>query len=133
MVFLIRHLSSVMLSVLLFGGNALLCAGWAPTPEARMECCDGTVPCPMHAGGEDSPRSTHDMTQAQADACCASSEPDSSSQPSPAPLAITLIAVIGTGVLPPAAVPAVIHHEAVLTPVPIAAVPKHVLFSVFLV
>ena len=131
--FLIRHLSAVALSVLLSGGNALMCAGWAPTPEARMECCDGSAPCPMHAGGKDSTRSTRNTSQAQADACCASSEPHSSSEPSLASLALISVAVIGTGVLPPSPVPALARHEIVLTPVPIAAVPKHVLFSVFLV
>jgi hypothetical protein len=130
----IRRLSAVLLAVGLLAGNAAVCAGWLPTPEARMACCaDGE--CPMHKGDSHRSGSERVLTQAQADSCCASSERENSNQPSPTFVAAITAAVLGVGIVVPADVPALVLSDAWRTsaPIPIAHVPKHVLLSVFLV
>jgi hypothetical protein len=42
----VRRLWAVFLCLVLLGGNAAVCAGWAPTPEARKACCESGM-CPM--------------------------------------------------------------------------------------
>jgi hypothetical protein len=131
---LTRQLFALALAVLISAGNAAVCAGWAPTPEARMACCSEST-CPMHKGdpqGSESPRA---ISQAQADNCCASSEHESSSQSSPTFVAAISSAVLGTGIALPATVPALVLTDGWRTaaPIPTLHVPKHVLLSVFLV
>jgi hypothetical protein len=123
------------LSLLLFGGNAVLCEGWAATPEARMACCSGDDACPMHDRDSHGPGSGHGVTQAQADACCAVSERDRSSQPNQTSVPAISSAVLGTGVIVSLDVPALIqsHTSRAGAPVPVTGVPRHVLLSVFLV
>jgi hypothetical protein len=116
-------------------GNAAVCAGWLPTPEARMACCAEGGPCPMHQGESSRSGSARVITQAQADNCCASSERGSSSQSNPTFVASITQAVLGTGVIIPATVPARFLSDAwrTVAPPPTTPVPKHVLLSVFLV
>ena len=72
-----RRLSAVLLTLALAAGQAGVCAGWMPTPEERMACCSDDGPCPMHKSeSEDGP--TRDVTQAEADRCCAASEHEDS-------------------------------------------------------
>jgi hypothetical protein len=131
---LVYRLSAVALSLALLAGNAAICAGWMPTPEARMACCtDGE--CPMHKGDSHRSESERVLTQAQADGCCASSERKNSNQSSPTFVAAITAAVLGVGIVLPADVPALVLSDAWRTsaPLPVAPVPKHVLLSVFLV
>jgi hypothetical protein len=130
---LIRRVSVVVLTLALVAGNGALCAGWAPTPEARMACC-ADPDCPMHKS-ESSGSDHHDMTQAQADACCALSE-GRSSEPSKVALAkIAVAAGPGPGTLLPALAPELTVRTAWphVHPHRVAPIPKYVLFSVFLV
>lgn len=130
------RLFAVALAVLLSAGNGAICAGWAPTPEARMACCsDEGGACPMHKGDPHGFGSAHVLTQAQADDCCASSERDDSSQSSPTFVAAISNAVLGTGIVLSVAVPALVLTDGWRTaaPTPIGHVPKHVLLTVFLV
>ena len=129
------RLVAVMLAVLVSAGNAAICAGWLPTPEARMECCSGEGPCPMHKGESGNEPSQHSVSQAQADSCCASSERDSSNQSSPTNVASISSAVLGTGTVLPALVPALVLSDGWRTFAPIQSppVPRHLLLSVFLV
>lgn len=133
---LVHRLAALALTFGLMAGNAAICAGWTPTPEARMACCADE--CPMHKGDSHRPGAQRVFTQVQADSCCASAEGQSSSQSSQSnPSSVTAItaAVLGVGVVLPANVPAPVLSDAWRTsaPIPIRSVPKHVLLSVFLV
>jgi hypothetical protein len=131
---LVHRLSAILLCLGLVAGNAVVCAGWLPAPEARMACCaDGD--CPMHEGDSHGSSSQRERTQSQADACCASSEHQNSSQSSPTFVVAISSAVLGPGVVLPATIPALVLSDGWRTtaPIPIAPVPKHILLSVFLV
>ena len=132
---LVHRLAALALAFGLVAGNAAICAGWMPTPEARMACCADGAECPMHKGDSHSSGSTRVLTQAQADSCCASSEGKSSNQSNPSSVTTITAAVLGVGIVLPANVPALVLSDDWRTsaPIPIARVPKHVLLSVFIV
>lgn len=128
-----RGLSTVLLTLALAAGQIDVCAGWMPTPEARMACCSGEGPCPMHkADSRDG--STRAVTQAEADRCCAASEhEDATPSPSTAAFSVTLTAAL-------APIPALLpgfdahpHIRRASVPIPALHVPRHILLSVFLV
>ena len=129
-----RHCSAALLTLVMMTGNFGVCAGWAATPEARMACCKSGESCPMaHSGANGG--ATPALTQAQADACCASSEPDGST-PSTAPAASAItVAVLGLSIVvpPPARIDR--FHPASFADPPNAstAVARHVLLTVFLI
>jgi hypothetical protein len=128
-----RGLSVVLLTLALAVGQAEVCAGWMPTPEARMACCSDDGPCPMHKSeSQDGPTTV--VTQAEADRCCAASEQDDSA-PSPTSPAFFMTLAVALGpvavLLPQPEAHASISRASV--PIPTAHVPKHVLLSVFLV
>ncbi len=107
------------------------CAGWQATPEARRQCCqDGA--CPLHHH-EDAASRTQ-VTQSDADDCCAHSERHESS-PSGAVFASTMtLAVVQS--LPPVVLsplPLIPLSAPWETPSPPTHVAKHLLFSVLLV
>ena len=131
----LRRLFVVILAIGLMAGNAALCAGWLPTPEARMACCADGGACPMHKGESHRSGSDRVLTQAQADSCCASSEPENSNQSHPAFAAAINATVLGIGIVLPASVPALVLSDdwRMSAPLPVAPVPRHVLLSVFLV
>ena len=127
-----RYATAIVLALAVATANGAVCAGWAPTAEARMACCADDA-CPMHKGSE---QSTHDhgVTQAQADACCEASERDDTAQSS-SPFAFTVsLGIVPTPVrfaLPePLNAP---HAGQTLVPIPLSNVPKHLLLSVLLV
>ena len=126
---------AVLLTLALAAGQSGVCAGWLPTPEARMACCADEAECPMHKGDSHRSGSQRVLTQVQADSCCASSEGNKSNQSTPSFVTAITAAVLGVGVVLPANVPALVLSDGWRTsaPIPIAAVPKHVLLSVFLV
>jgi hypothetical protein len=131
---LVQRLAALALTFGLMAGNAAICAGWLPSPEARMACCADGGECPMHRGDSHRSGSERVLTQAQADSCCASSEGKNSKSTPPFDVAITA-AVLGAGTVLPANVPALVLSDGWRTsaPIPVAPVPKHVLLSVFLV
>ena len=135
MVRFVQRLAVVALTFGLMAGDAAVCAGWLPTAEARMACCADGVECPMHKGDSHRSGSARDITQAQADSCCAAAEGQNSNQSNPSLVTAITVAVLGVGVVLPANVPALVLSDAWRTsaPIPIAPVPKHVLLSVFLV
>jgi hypothetical protein len=133
---LVQRLAALALAFGLVAGNAAaICAGWLPTPEARMACCADGAECPMHKGDSHSSASQRVLTQAQADSCCAAAEGQNSNQSNPSFVTVITAAVLGVGVILPANVPALVLSDAWRTsaPIPIAPVPKHVLLSVYLV
>ena len=119
----------------LSAGNAAICAGWAATPQARMACCAEGGECPMHTGESHDAGSGRVVTQADADACCAASERENSSPPTPTFISAISIAVLGPGIVLPASVPALVLSDnwRTYSPIPTPPIPKHVLLSVFLV
>ena len=132
---LVHRFAALALALGLVAGNAAICAGWLPTPEARMACCADEAECPMHKGDSHRSASARVLTQAQADSCCASAEGQSSNQSNPSFVTAITAAVLGVRVVLPANVPALVLSDAWRTsaPIPIAPVPKYVLLSVFLV
>src|SRR5687768_7522998 len=84
-----RRASAIVLTLTLFGGNVAICAGWAATPEARMACCAEGIECPMHKSDSPDADGQREVTQAQADSCCASSE-GSRSGPSAPTFTVTI-------------------------------------------
>jgi hypothetical protein len=130
-----RRVWAVLLCLGLVTGNAAVCAGWAPTPQARMACCADGGACPMHGGESHAAESARALTQADADSCCASSERERSRPPTPTFAAAISVAVLGTGIMVPASVPVLVLSDdwRVLSPDPPPPVPRHVLLSVFLV
>ena len=131
---LVQRLAALALTFGLMAGNAAICAGWLPTPEARMACCAEGGECPMHNGDAHRSGPGRVLTQVQADSCCASSEGQQSNRSNPSFATAITAAVLGGGVVLPANVPALVLSDAWRTsaPMPIAPVPKHVLLSVFL-
>jgi hypothetical protein len=131
----LRRLSAFATVLALAAGNVALCAGWSPTPEARMACCTDGDGCPMHKGESHHSHSARVITQAQADMCCASSEQQQSNQSSPTFVTVIPSAVLGPSVIVPAPLPELVVRSAWRTsaPIPIGSIPKHVLLSVFLV
>ena len=133
---LVQRLAALALAFGLVAGNAAaICAGWLPTPEARMACCADEAECPMHKGDSHRSGTERVLTQVQADSCCASSEGNKSNQSTPSFVTAITAAVLGVGVVLPVNVPALVLSDAWRTsaPIPILPVPKHVLLSVFLV
>jgi hypothetical protein len=128
-------LSAVVLTLALSTTSLGVCAGWLPTPEARMACCAEGGGCPMHKADPDKPAAPRVLTQAEADSCCASSEHDDSRQASPMSALIISPAVLGAGLLLPPSLPTRVASDAwrIDAPVPTRLIPKHVLLSVFLV
>jgi len=132
---LVRRLSALALMSGLIAGNAALCAGWLPTPEARMACCSKGAACPMQQGESRSSGPGQVLTQTQADRCCAAAESQSSTPSSPSLVTDITVAVLGVGVVLPANVPALVVRDGWRTSAQVHAahVPRHVLLSVFLV
>jgi hypothetical protein len=99
-----------------------------------MSCCTESSDCPMHKGDAHHSGGTSLLTQAQADSCCASSESHHSNQSSPTFVALISNPFLGPGIVVPAPPPALVLSDGwrTVAPIPLAAVPKHVLFSVFL-
>jgi hypothetical protein len=115
-------------------GNLAVCAGWQATPEARMACCMNGTSCPMHKSEPHGSRSKQTISQVQADSCCAAASNRTRSS-----VASAAFVVASTTALPPVAgvvvpVPALALQEwRALVPLPVSAVPKHLLLSVLLV
>jgi hypothetical protein len=90
----------------------------------------------MHGSTEPGAGSEKAVTQAQADSCCAVSDPDDST-PSPIAFSLSLSAALVTSTLTPLATIAApaASFEAWRThvPLPVGKAPKHVLLSVFLI
>ena len=128
-----RRIAVFVLAVGLVAGAWKPCAGWAPTPKARMSCCERTPMCPMHKRAGHGPRVA--ASQSDADACCAAAERRDTSQPSVslavlAPTPVPVLAVFQE--LPSASTLWIDSHR----PPPHPAsrqLPRHLLLSVFLI
>jgi hypothetical protein len=87
----------------------------------------------MHEGA--SHGSDQQLTQMQADSCCATSERETSNPSNPTFVAVISSAVLGSGIVLPASVPSLVLSDGwrTVAPIPLTPVPRHVLLSVFLV
>jgi len=127
---LVRRTGAIAAILMLSVGNLMACAGWQPTPEARMACCSDETRCPMHARDSTARRQ---LTQAEADTCC-SANSDEVNTPSaagfaafsaaPAPALVALVIPVQT--------PALAAWRT-LVPHPVSPVPRHLLLTVLLV
>jgi hypothetical protein len=131
---LTRQLAAMAAVLTLCVGNLSVCAGWQSTPEARMACCTNGTRCPMHKSESRGSGSTHVMSQAQADSCCAaaSNRTEASTADPAFVLSSTTALPVSASVVVPVAVPALQEWRA-LVPLPVSPVPKHLLLSVLLV
>lgn len=128
-----RRLPVAFLALALAVGQTGLCAGWMPTPEARMACCSGGGLCPMHGPESNDNTPTRTVTQADADRCCAASEGDDSA---PSPSSFVFAAALAIVLSPVPTAPEPDRHASLprpSAPLPASHVPRHVLHSVFLV
>ena len=118
----------------LCAGNLVVCAGWRTTPEARMACCQDESMCPMHKSVAHGSATRHQLTQAQADTCCAAtSNRTHSSVASPT-------FVVSNPIALPAPADAVLQRPVLAlqewratAPLRVSPVPKHLLLSVLLI
>jgi hypothetical protein len=124
-----------MVAVLaLSAGNLAVCAGWQATPETRMACCRTEAACPMHESESPAAASGHNVTQAQADNCCARSERTHSTTANATSVLSGIVAPALTTMATVASpnVPA-LQAWRVFVPLPVSPVAKYLLLSVFLV
>ena len=130
----LRRVLATTLGLVLTGGPISLCAAATPTPEARMACCEGTDPCPMHDGGTHASGSHHQPSQSQADQCCVASERDTH-QSLPMSVAVLSTPAVDASILLPLHVPALVRSDTWRTNTPrlVTPVPRHLLMAVFLV
>ncbi len=131
----LRRVLAASLGVMLTAGPVGLCAAVTPTPEARMACCTDSDTCPMHDSGARSSGSHHQPSQSQADQCCVASERDTPNQSMPMTVLGPATPVLGTSVLLPLHIPALVRTDAwrTATPLLVTPVPRHLLLAVFLV
>jgi hypothetical protein len=127
---LLRHIASFLVIVGLGTSGLAECADRAISSAERMMCCSGGA-CPMHGSSE--PGSPRAVTHAQADQCCVVS---SGHHAAPSAVVFSLAAVVA-GSFPTReslAIP-IVPFDAwrTHTPRPGRHVPRHVLFSVFLI
>jgi hypothetical protein len=129
-----ERLAAALMILALCAGNLAVCAGWRATPEARMACCQDETTCPMHKSESRHTDSKHQITQAQADSCCAGSERSDSATTR------TAFGSVGIDALVSASVPVVVSPTVpalqewrAFFPLPVSPVPKHLLLSVLLV
>lgn len=128
-----RRVSAAVLAVTLSAAHAAVCAGWLPTPEARMACCADEDACPMHQADSQGSLSARAVTQAEADICCAASERDPASAASAYALLVALAPAWSPAtvhILPTSAPP---DTWRTLVPPPGTPVPRHLLLAVLIV
>lgn len=126
-----RLIAAALLATWLAGPVAV-CAGWHATPEARMACCLEGGECAMHPSEGQDGIGSRTVTQAEADSCCAASEPDASPT---AKLLAANLAPPATGA-PAVLLPPVIARSAAWdrrAPDRAVAVPRNILLSVFII
>ncbi|MGQ0733990.1 MAG: hypothetical protein ACT4QD_10075 [Acidobacteriota bacterium] len=113
--------------------NSAVCNGWKATAEARMSCCAEGTACPMHERDADGQRVDRPVTQAAADACCASSESDDA-PPAP-PYALAGAAPVAVMTMPAADLRPSWKATAArfASAHPHHTIARHLLFSVLLV
>lgn len=128
------RIAAVVAALALCAGNVAVCAGWQPTPEARMACCMSGMNCPMHESDHHDRSSRSGVSQAQADHCCAASTQRRDSAAAGSTFVASGTAAFVAATVFPSPVP-VFESRAWRAPVPLpdTSVAKHLLNSVLLV
>jgi hypothetical protein len=129
-----RRLAAALIVFALFGVSVAPCAGWESTAQARHDCCvEGQCPGQVNADGHPGSH-PGDVTQAQADQCCATSEQQNQQRSAQFAGATSLllpplesVVVAAADIKPPE------RTDPIAVPVPSPAARLHLLFSVFLV
>ena len=129
-----RRLAAVVAILALCVGNVEVCAGWQATAEARMACCMTGTTCPLHKSDGHDHSSKGDISQAQADSCCAAAAQQRDFAAAGSPFASSgVIALVPAALFTvPASAPTAQEWRA-LVPLPVSSIPKHLLLSVLLV
>jgi len=128
-----RRLFVALFALVLAAGPPGACLGWMATPEARMACCAGHQT--THGQRHHEHGTARDVTQAEADRCCATSDREDTA---PSPVTATPVMTPGADlsavivVLPDPARHWTFSQGSAGT-VPLAHVARHLLLSVFLV
>jgi hypothetical protein len=130
----VRWSAAVVAILALCVGNAAVCSGWQSTREARMACCEDESTCPMHRSDAHGPAPKLQLTQAQADTCCAGSGQNETTT-TPAGFASSGVVALVPTTSPLVETPTLPALEGwrAFVPLRVSAVPKHLLLSVFLV
>jgi hypothetical protein len=127
----LKHAAILVLALATAAGNLAACGGWQLTPEARMACCTEGAECPMHRRDGDRGASQQ-MSQAAADACCASSEDQDAT--SSANYVLAAAEALSVETFPALALsawePALVLAE---SPPPPRSISRHLFLSVFLI
>ena len=125
-------MSAAVLVLAIAAGHTAICAGWLPTPEARMACCADESNCPMHAGDGAGGAAARTITQAEADSCCAAAERE--------PLSVTppfvlqpIAAASWVVSLDPAPVAPIDDLWRTFVPLRATLTPRHLLLAVLIV
>jgi hypothetical protein len=131
---LVRRFAAVAIVSTVCFGNLSVCAGWQPTAEARMACCMTGTSCPMHRSDRDRAASRRAINQVQADNCCAATSNRTQFSVAHSTFVLSNAAALPAAVsnIIPLALP-VLREWRALVPLPVSAVPKHLLLSVLLV
>ena len=121
---------ALLLTVALAAGNVGVCAGWTASATARMACCADDAGCPMEASVAHAHRT---MSQAQADACCAVSERQTTNSTRTVAVGSALIGLRAAFSLSQSLPAPGLRKAWIVPPLCGPSVPRHVLHSVFLV
>ena len=127
-------MAAVLATLALLAGSPAVCAGWLPTPEARMACCTDDEHCPMQAAAAGEHGAAHAVSQADADRCCAAAEREDAAPSSTPSLPSAALAPVAAP-LAFSAIDLETAHDAwrPAARLPAAHVPRHLLLSVLIV
>jgi hypothetical protein len=129
-----RRIAAFVAVLALGAGNIAVCAGWQPTPDARMACCMDDAGCPTHTADRHDHSSKRAASQSRADSCCATAAQRRDSAAAVSRFAdSSFVALVPLDTF--TASPRVFMSQQwrALVPLPASSTPKHLLLSVFLV
>jgi hypothetical protein len=133
---LVRRAAALVVVLAIGAAGWAECAGWQATAEARMACCSGTGPCPMHGSTAPVSGARMAVTQAQADSCCAASGTEDAT-PSTGAFSLALSTALVRSALsimaPVTVARASFDGWPAHVPLAVGQVPTHLLLSVFLI
>ncbi|HXD16136.1 MAG TPA: hypothetical protein VN654_03910 [Vicinamibacterales bacterium] len=129
-----RRLAALTAALTLCLGHLSVCAGWQASAAARMACCEDESTCPMHKADTRGSTPRHQLTQVQADTCCAATSNRTQASVTGTTFVLSNAIALPTLVGPVVPAPVLALQEwRALAPLPVSPVPKHLLLSVLLV
>jgi hypothetical protein len=131
---LARRLAALTAALALCLGHLSVCAGWQASAAARMACCEDESTCPMHKSDTNGFAPRPQLTQAQADTCCAATANRTQSSVSGHTFVLANLIALPAVADPVVSVPVLALQEwRALAPSPVSPVPRHLLLSVLLI